>query len=390
MSKKTTIMKIIIPLVLIVFGILIMKALTIRRAEPEKEVRPSTGRLVTVSDVFQKDAEITVNATGTVAAAREISLAPQVEGRITYISPNMVTGGFFKQGDILFEIEDDDYRLAMERTMASKANAEFERSSMESRARIARSEWDRMNIKGKSDPNPLVLYEPQVKNAQAAVASANAAVEQAKLNLERTKVTAPFNVKVSSESIDVGQYIKSGNTVAMLSGTDSAEVIVPLPLDELHWIDIPRDGRSRGSAATVSFTTGTIEHQWHGHVVRSTGEVDPRSRMIQIIIEVMDPYGLKSKNRNPGPPLSIGTFVNVQIKGTTLKRVVTIPRTAYRSDSTVWLIDGEERLQIREVTPVYFTKDSAIISKGLSEGDRIVLTNISGAANGMKLRASEQ
>ena len=387
MSYKTKFLKIAVPLLVIIFGIVIMVTLVSRRPAPNREIRNDPGMLVQVFRAEKKNTEITVKGTGTVEAAQEVSVIPQVSGRVNSISPKLVVGGLFNEGEILFEIEDTDYRLALERAIADRAKAEYELATIESQARIARAEWERINKNSETSPNPLVVYEPQLKNAQAALASAAASVKQAELDLERTKLRAPFNSRVRSENIDAGQYLRAGSSAAVLSGTDKAEIVIPLPLNDLRWLTIPRQGEKKtGAPAYVQVNIGEKQHEWNGHVVRSTGEVDPKSRMMQIVVEIHDPYGLTEKKDRARPALAVGTFVDVLIKGRTVKDVFTIPRTAFRDNSTVWVMDSTNKLKIRKVVPLRIEKQEVIIAEGIGEEDMIVVTNVSGAADGMKLR----
>lgn len=390
MSLKSKLLKIGIPLIILILGFSIMAALIVSRPEPKKEAREERGRLVHVLKVTQQSRNVIVSATGSVRAAREVSIMPQVGGKVVAVSPSMVAGGFFSAGELMFEIENSDYLLALEQTKASKAKAEYDLATTESQARIAREEWERLNPGHAKQPNPLVLYEPQLKNARAAVASAEAAIEQAKLNLSRTRVYAPFNCRVRSEDIEVGQYIKSGNSIAIVAGTDTVEVTVPLPPEEMKWLSIPRDdSRKDGSLATVTMNLLGTKIEWTGRIMRSLGEIDIKSRMMQVIIEVNDPYGLGQKDR-PAMPLTPGSFVEVSLKGRMVTGVFSVPRTAVRDESTVWIMDEEDRLRIRPVQIVRLDRDEALVSNGLEEDDRVVVTALSGAADGMKLRVASE
>ncbi|MEW6601499.1 MAG: efflux RND transporter periplasmic adaptor subunit [Nitrospirota bacterium] len=387
MSKKKTFLKIIVPIVIILSGVLIMKILIAIRPEPVKETREDPGILVSVREVKQENIDIVIKGNGTVHASQEISVVPQISGRVTGVSPDLVVGGFFVTDEILFEIEETDYVLALEKARAARAKAAYDLATVESQAGIARAEWERMSSGDKSDPNPLVLFVPQLNNAKAALASAEAGVEQARLDLERTKVRAPFNCKVRSENIDQGQYIRAGSSVAVLAGTDSAEINVPISLDDLRWIDVP-EGKDNpvGPPAVVSMTAEGTSHKWHGHVVRTSGEVDPKTRMMQIVVQIADPYGLSKGTSSDRPALALGTFVEVSIKGRPLNNVFVIPRTAFRDNSTIWTMDKENKMKIKHVVPVRMEKESVIVTEGLSSGDMLVLSTVSGAADGMKLR----
>ncbi len=376
-----------IPVLVILLGIVIMVTLIKTRPEPKKETRTVTGTLVRILPLRSEVIDLTIQGTGTVEAAREVSLIPQVSGRVTYVSPNLAAGGFFEKNEIIFSIEDTDYRLALEREKAAKIKAEYELATMKSQAQVARDEWERLNSGRETPPNPLVLYEPQLRSARAALDAATAAVEQAQIDLERTTVRAPFRARVRSEDIDIGQYVRNGESVAVLAGTDIAEIIVPLALEDVSWLDIPKPGEVRkGSPATVRVNIRGKTREWTGHIVRSTGEVDPDTRMMQVIIEVSDPYGLKEQKTREYPPLAFGTFVEVLMRGKTLSDVFVIPRTAFRDNSTVWLMDSDTMLRIRKVVALRMEKERVIVSEGLEEGDQLILTNITGAANGMKLR----
>ena len=383
MTKKN----IFIPIIIILLGIVIMAALIKSRPEPKKEVKTDPGALVQLLDVKKETVRIEVKGTGTVTATEEVTINPQVSGQIVRVSPQLAVGGFFRADDILFEIEDTDYLLAIDRSKAARAKAEYDLATIESQARIARAEWERLNQNIQDQPNPLVLFEPQLKNAKSALASADASVKQAELNLERTKIRAPFNCRIRSENIDLGQYVRSGSTVAVLAGTDSSEILVPMTRDDLQWLTIPRHGeKDIGSPAVVSFNIGGKSYEWQGHVIRSTGEVDPKTRMMKLVVLINDPYGLENGSDVLKPPLAQGTFVEVRFAGRELENIIVIPRTALRDNSSVWVMDNENKLIIRKIVQLRIEHDQVIISDGIAEGDRVILTNISGAADGMKLR----
>jgi RND family efflux transporter MFP subunit len=391
MSTKDKLKKIGLPLLIVLIGFAVMQIFILVRPAPQKEAKDHLGVLAEVMTVQMEDRRIEVTGTGTVQARQEANITPQVSGRITHIAPNFIAGGFFKEGDLLFKIENVDYKLAVDRSRAAVAQAEFELAQEESNARVARNEWERLAKDKEEEPNPLVVYEPQLKRARANVASARAAVRQAELDLQRTALKAPFNCRVRSEEIDLGQYVRSGNSAATVAGTETAEIVVPLPLEELYWLSIPRQGsKVKGSPATVKVAAGDQTFIWEGNVVRSLGEVDPRGRMARVVVAVDDPYHLKKSNGDGVPDLEFGMFVEVAIQGDMLTGVFSIPRGALRQDDTVWVVGEEEKLQIRKINVVRRDRETVLIRNDLKEGDRVILTALQGAANGMKLRPREQ
>jgi len=386
MSRKATLIKIVLPLVVVLAGLAGMRMMIASRPEPRKVPRENPGALVETLTVTRGDRQIRVYGTGTVQARQQIEITPQVGGRVVETSPSLVAGGYFRAGDLLFRIEETDYRLAVNRAQAALAKAEYELATVEGLARVARQEWERLQLDGgEGQPNPLVLYEPQLKNAQAGLQSARAALEQAELDLQRTAVHAPFAGIIRSESVDLGQVVRAGSPVAVLAGTDQGEIVVPLPLAELGWLQIPRPGASgEGSAATVQLTTAQTTHEWSGRILRSLGEVDPQGRMARVVVAIDDPYGLQSRDAG-GQQLAFGTFVQVILHGETLRDVAALPAAALRDGDRVWIMN-ESHLLIRPVEVIRRAREEIVVGQGLAEGEQVVLTNVAGAAEGMKLR----
>jgi RND family efflux transporter MFP subunit len=390
MSLKQKLFKIGLPIIIVLLGVGVFVFLKSLKQEPQQEIGQDLGMLVEVFTVENQDWQVTVTDTGTVQAAQEISIIPQTSGEVIYVSPSMEEGGFFSKGEELFKVDSTDYQLALEQAKATEAEAELNLATIESWSRIARAEWERIKQVDEDEPNPLVVYEPQLKNAQAELASAKAAVKQAELNLERTEIRAPFNCRIRSENIDIGQYVRAGSSVAVVAGTDTAEVIVPLPLDELRWLDVPMKGsQKKGSMATIHLEINGKDYERKGKIVRSTGEVDPMSRMTKVVIELKDPYGLLHEG-NARKALITGSFVNVSIRGGRLKDVFLVPRTAIRDNDSVWIMDKDDLLRIRNVQIVRYEREHVLVKDSLEDGERIVLTNIPGAADGMKLRVAQE
>ena len=387
MSNKSTAKKIILPILLIVGALAIAALLVINKKSPPKEARVELGALVEVLKVASQDYPLTVQASGAVAARQQISLEPQVSGKVVALGKKFASGAFFRKGDLLIQIEQTDYRLAVEQAQAALARAEVDLAITESQAAIARLEWDRLGLQQEGEEaNPLTLYGPQMKNSRANIASARASLDQAKLNLSRTTIRAPFDARVRSEQVDVGQYVRSGTKLATLTGSREAEVIVSVPMEDISWLAIPAAMRTaNGSNAEVSLNYGTNQVVWPGVIDRALGEVDPRGRMLQVAVLVEDPYRLREKNALP-PYLEVGMFVDVRFVGPVLYGKIVLPRRALRDNRTVWVADSDGALRIRTVEVVRLAREQVVIGEGLEVGERVVLTTLTGAADGMKLR----
>lgn len=312
MSQRKKIFAFLIPILILICGIMAMRYLVSHRRPPKKEVNVQPGALVETIIVHPAKQQINIFGTGTVQPRQASSIAPQVSGKVEKISPKLVAGSFFSTGELLFSIEEVDYKLAVQRAAANLTKAKVEVLKIKSLAKVARQEWERLQPGGQEKPNPLVLYEPQLQGSIAQQTAAGAQLEQAKINLERTKIRAPFNCFIRSEKIDSGQYVRAGNAVIEISGTDSAEIIVPLPHEVFRWLDIPRGRQAKkGSPATVSFADQQQTYTYPGRIVRTLSEVDPRGRMSRVVVAVKDPYHLRKKPRHYLPDLEIGMFVNV-------------------------------------------------------------------------------
>jgi RND family efflux transporter MFP subunit len=384
--KNNLRIRIVLPLVILLVGGAVMALLIHLRQAPPRRPLQNPGVLVEVMTVHTRNYRVRVTGTGTVQPRREARITPQVSGKVAWMDPRFIAGGFFAAGEELFHVEKVDYRLAVEQALAERARAELELATVRSQARIARREWQRLNPDGSASPHPLVVYEPQLKNAQAALAAAGAAVGRARLDLARTVLRAPFNCLVRSEQVDVGQYLTAGATVGQVFGTDQAEIVVPLPLSELPWLRVPRLEGQQGAPAQVGIAAGGRSYLWQGRVVRALGEVDERGRMARLVVSVPDPFYLGKSAPDDRPPLSPGLFVDVRIEGRTLNGVVAVPRETVHEGDVVWLVGDDDRLRIRPVTVARREREQVLVTSGIEDGDRLVLTLLSGVAEGLKLR----
>ena len=375
----------LLPLLVILVALVLTFALVKSRKAPMPHAAPYLGPLVEVQGLVKTNRQVIVSATGSAQSRYQVGITPQVKGRISELSPELVAGGTFRKGELLFAIEEVDYQLAIALAQANLAQADLELLRNENLADLARKEWYALNTDSAVEPNPLVVYEPQLKNARAQRDAAQANVKQAELNLQRTKVFAPFNCYVRSEQLEIGQYVNAGSPVATVAGLDQVEIVVPLPLNELVWLQVPRNGTTHGSLAKVELQSGGQTFHWQVEITRALGEIDPRNRMARVVVTVVEPFP-RLAERKLLHDLLPGMFVEVHLQGEELSAVIAVPRGALHDNDTVWIVDDENRLHIREVEILRRERDEVLIRSGLDGSERIVLTNLSGAAEGMLLR----
>ncbi len=388
-EAKTTgkALKILLPLLLLAVGVAGLLMLVKMKQSPEHQVPEFRGVLVDVTELQILPHQVQVRATGTVQAEQEISLVPEVSGKVAWLSERLVAGGFFQAGEILLKIEGDDYRLAVERSRAEVARAEVALVSEQERAKVSRQEWQRVELPNKGEPGPLVTREIQLLYEQANLAAAQAGLQQAELNLQRTAIRAPFNGRIRQESVDLGQYLRAGTSISSFAGTDRAEVMIPLPVAELSWLTVPSAGSTQqGSKAQVRLPGEETPHR-EGRIVRSFGEIDSGSRMATLVVAIDDPYQLASGGTQAN--LSNGQFVEIILQGATLAQVVELPRSALRENDRVWVMDSDNRLRIIPVEVVRRDPELVVARAALNDGAKLVLSPVAGAADGLLLRTSK-
>ncbi|MBU1921341.1 efflux RND transporter periplasmic adaptor subunit [bacterium] len=369
----------LLPLFIIVGAVLLMVIMISTRKQPATVEPVNGGALVETMIAKAVNAPAIVNAQGTVRPHREIALALQVSGKIDWISPEFVSGGSFRKGDLMLRIEEIDYQLAVDQAEAAVAQAEYQYSLAKAQAGVAAQEWERLNKDSgisTEEPDALVLHGPQLKQAEANLSSAQARLQSAQLNLERTSLRAPFDCRIRDEMADLGQFVNPGQAVARIYSTDLVEIDVRLPLNEMQWLEIP------GSPAVVR-VAGLNGMQWDGYVHRGVGVIDSIGRLAKAVVRIDNPF---TPNEKHSVGLNIGAFVNITIEGRMIEHNILLPRSSLRSDSVVWIVADDSTLDIRRVEVDRTSRDEAFISKGVREGEQVVLTALVGAAQGTKLR----
>ena len=386
--RLRAVLRVLLPLLVVSIGALGMMLLISLRPEPE--VVPPVEVVPRVESVAAEvgPAPVTVVTHGTVAPRTESQLRAEVAGRITWISGSLVNGGFFDHGEPLLEIDDTDYRLALEEAELAVAQAELVLVREQADADVARREWERLGREG--EPSPLTLREPQVAEARAALEAAQARVERALRDVQRCRVVAPYDGRVRLETVDVGEYLMPGSEIAAVYAVDAAEIRLPLADVELAFLDLPlayrgsspSDGAgTQGPSVTLHAEFGGAEYAWQGHVVRTEGEIDA-NRMVVAVASVGDPYGRTVDDDRP--PLAVGLFVEAHIRGRVLQDAITLPRSALRGRDGLWVVrDG--RLEMRTVKVLRADARQVVVGSGLQPGERVIVSPLEAVVDGMRV-----
>jgi RND family efflux transporter MFP subunit len=388
-SRKKKLIHFGISAVLIVMGVVGLLVLTASKPEMKKRKPPAPVPMVRTIEINNGPKTVYIRGEGTVRPLREINLVPEVGGKVVGVSPALVNGGVFSKGDTLLQIAPVDYELAVTLAEAKVKDAESRLELAEEEALAAVEEWRLLYPDSSNEdkkPPALVAKEPQLAAAKAGLEADKADLRKALLNLERTRLKAPFAGRVGEENVDVGQYVSPGQSVGTLYSTEAAEIVVPLEGGDLFWFDVPAftstDGR--GAPAVVRASIAGRELSWPGKVVRTEGRLDERTRMIHVIVQVDKPYTRK-------PPLVFGLFVTVEIEGRTIEKAAIIPRGALHQGNVVWVLEQESRLRFQEVEVARIQGDEVLVTKGLADGENVITTPLKAVTDGMSVRkASEE
>jgi RND family efflux transporter MFP subunit len=389
--KKT---KVLLPLaVLGACAVAAVWLLATKEEVPTRRAEPLVP-LVRVARVAREDVVLQVSSEGSVRPRTQGDLVLEVAGRVVSASASWVDGGFFAAGDVLLEIDPTDHELALARAGADVARAELALAREEEEAKVALREWASLG-EGRGEPPPLVARVPQLAEARAIVAAAQAARKQAEIDLERTRLRAPYAGRVRRKHIDVGQYVSRGAAAASIYSVDEAEVRLPVPASELAYVDIPLGYRGEGEGVEAALPAVTLradfagkEHSWRGRIARTEGEIDPESRRVYAVARIEDPYARGGDP--PRPPLAAGLFVRAEIEGRRLEEVVILPRHALRGEARVLVVEegsaGSHRLRFRDVDVLRRESARAIIGAGLAEGEIVCVSPLDVVVEGMKVR----
>ena len=223
---------------LAVIGAAGLAAFTMIRNRPPVEVQAPvfTPPGVRVEEVTLRDVPLIVTSQGTVRPRTESQLVSEIAGRVTAVAASFAEGGFFESGDVLVTIDPFDYQQAVVSARSKLAQARLRLAQEEAEADVAVREWEAL---GRGDPRALTLREPQLEEARASVAGAEAGVERAQRDLERAEIVAPYAGRIRQKDVDVGQFVRVGDVVATVYAVDVAEVRLPLPDEQLAYLDLP-------------------------------------------------------------------------------------------------------------------------------------------------------
>lgn len=383
--------KTLLPLLVLAAGVGGAWWLMATAPEGERKTSKPVIPLVEVVELQPQDYVVEVTSRGTVSPRTQSTLVAEVAGKITEVTNRLREGGFFEPDDLLVSIDPRNYESAVTIAQAELAQQKVSLNQEKARSRQADDDWQRLGSGSKA--SDLVLRKPQMASSRAAVSAADAQLKQARTDLDRTQIAAPYAGRVLEKKVDVGQYVRSGEVLASIYAIDYVEVKLPLSASQLEQLQLPEHYRGEkpdlnaNPAVTLISRSGSSEQQWQGQIVRSTAAIDTRSRQQFVVAQVDDPYARDESGR---PPLKMGSFVEAKISGKTFTNVFVIPRSALHEGRDILLaVDGKLK---RQAVNIIWSQGNDVVVSGLQAGDKLIVTPPAYAVDGadIKIKGSSE
>jgi len=380
---KTTVLICLVILLLAAgaVGAIYMTQPKVQRVDASKR----TAMLVEVTGVERGTFRPEIVAMGTVRPELEIVLSPRVGGEIVTISDSFTPGGYVEKDELLLQIDPADFEATLKQRQSELLQASAELELELGRQDLAKRDYKALEGTISSEYKALVLREPQLNAARAAVEAARVAVERAELDLERTRVRAPFAAHIIDRDANLGSQVAPGAALGRLVGIERYWVEVTVPVSSLQWMAFPEDGDSAGSVARVRNRAAWPEGVFRtGRVHNLIGALEDQTRLARVLLSVSDPLAQQPDSAGQ-PHLMIGSYVEARIEGKPIAGVIRMDRDYLRQRDTVWTLD-QDVLRIREVDIAFRDEDYVYIRSGLSEDARVVTTNLATVIEGAPLR----
>ena len=325
------------------------------------------------------DYQIKIKSTGTTTPITQTVLTSEVGGEVIYRSKKFSEGSSVISGEILAKIDDTDLQLQYKNALLQLASAEVQFAVQQAEAEIAQEAWDQV---GEGVPQELTTKKPQLKQAKAALEVAKAQVQSAEKKLNKTEITAPYTGRIQNINIDLGSTIIPGQPVGSMYTSNEIEVTLSVKDSDLQFLDIPMDGRKlnpdqKSIVIIKSLYKGEMQ-EWAGNLERVDGVIDPMTRMIKLIANFKNNFIEETK-----PILPIGLFVEAEINGKQLEDIFMIPNSALTPNDELLFLNQDDALEIRKVSILTKMKNHILVKEGMKAGERVVVSKLSIATNGM-------
>ncbi len=377
--------------VVVVTGITISAIILpgLRSSTPESASALSLPLVTTVVPEGQ-EGRIMIRGNGTVQPLRKVTLMAEVSGTIVWVADQFVTGGTFRQGQKILQIDSTDYVNAVTMARAEVVQRQFDLLRAEEEMAIAREEWALLETRTGVQRSPdstelgsLVFKEPQWKAAIALLQSAEARLSDAEKRLERTRITAPYNGRLRTKAADLGQFVAPGQMIASYYGTDVMEISVPVSGRDVSLLGDVLSRRTVAARARILARYAGSEHEWTGVVHRTEGALEEATRTLNVIVRVRG----SDMNRGTRPPLLVGTFVTVYLEGRYYEQYFTLPRETLQDGGEIWVVRGGQ-IYPQPIEILHEVEDTLYTLSGITTEDSVITSTLNVVTEGMRVRTA--
>lgn len=367
MKKSITIA---IPLLILIGTIITVNFILSNPPEAKKGQQSKSSQIpIEIKKLKKEDYIVNLESYGIANASTKTNLTSQVSGKIIYVNKNLKDGSYFKKGELLLQIEDDDYKAEVKVAQAELILAKQALLEEQAKSKQAKEDWKKFNIKQK--PNPLVLRIPQLESAKATLSAAEANLKKAELNLKRTRIIAPYDGRVVEKLVSIAQVVSSNTQLATIFSNESIEVRLPIKNKELNLIDLK-------NKSNVKLFSNITSKTYKGKIVRSESSLDSNTKQLYLISQISD----TTEN------ITLGEYLSAKIEAKKLHSVIVIPNSSIYQSSYVYT---EENGKIRRKNIEIFWQDNknSLIKSGLKEDEHLVITSLGLVSSGTKVKVIE-
>ena len=371
-------MRVYIPILFIALASIGYLGLTkCKRTRPVKT--PVKKIPIVESQTVQPEAiQLHVKSQCTVQAAIHGSINVEVSGKIISTEPAYQVGGNFQKGDVLLTLDSRDYEARKAQADANLTRAQLALMEEEARGAQARKEWEATGKDSTAKPSPLVLRVPQLTLARHELHAARQAADIAALNLQRTKLLAPYDGVLTEKLAEIGQVVAGGPATPIAKAYSSSilEARLPVSSREITFLELENK-----PTVEIQAEIGRRTWTWKAHIDRDAGRIDPQTRFHHLVALI------NLNETEPGQPkLQPGQFITATIRAKSVPNLYRVPRHAFVEATTLFIVSKENTLLKRNVVVLHSLGDEILVRDGLSPGDTICLTRLQFMNNGLKVQ----
>ncbi len=375
---------------------------------------------------------------GNVEPAIVLQGKAEVSGKVSYTHPELKKGGSIAKGEVVIRIDADDYQVSLKQTKADLLSTKAQRKQLEqeqsstrrslklAEANLSLGQQELQRVKGIWDKHliarstldaeeqkviklrqtiedlrgKLATYSSRLNSAKANISRSQQQVKGKETTLGRTEIRMPFDARISAVNVEKGQFTTLGGTLFEAINTDGVEVKAEVPIRQMQALLSSLNGKaislnaanfakaisSLQLKAKLSLVGGSPEATWDARVVRFSESIDPIRRTLGITVAVDKPYDKVVIGKRP--PLLKGMYVAVSLSSPAYDAIV-IPRKAIHL-GRAYLLDEKSQLTIQPVDIMLEQGEKVVVSKGLQEGDQVIINDLIPIIVGMPLVSSSK